>query len=375
MSNLKGLSLCSNQKLEAPHLIHLLQTSKLDYLKVPFCSGIKNFNIPSYSFNLKEINFSYCNLSDLELANFVFNCQQLMKCFLNYTNVNKLTFMALSEKCNDLNELQVCHCYFSEEEFAPIKNCSKLKVLKISSGSDPFGDGILNFLPNGIEKLARPRSGITDKGLVSLQEKRSLTSLNLLGIPDITDNGLIPLLQTLKLKEIKFGNSTNLSNITDLTLEQLALCSPRLTSLCATNCCFTDQGMEELVLRCSSLKRLSISTSVHNHLLQPQQQKEKMLGAKTTRAIGSYCKQLEKLFLTCWINNYDLFDLLECRHLKVLSIGGCDQVDNKGLADVLDYFPHLKELCIRSSKINSKGLSLLQKKLPHLKLSTSNQRQ
>ncbi|MBN1505775.1 MAG: hypothetical protein JW955_02960 [Sedimentisphaerales bacterium] len=217
---------------------------------------------------------------------------------------------------------------FTDAGMVCVKAIPSLRIFSVHEGYSRIGDaGLAHIaeLPNLELLCLHAMQGVTDAGIVHLTKMRSLRKLEI-GGSQVTDKGLSSLKQIKTLEHL------------DLPQDQHGI---------------TDAGLTHLA-GLPNLKHLRISRI---HFNDPARNKEYY----TDRGLADITRlrQLEELHIgSIGITDAGMDSIAELTNLKTLHMFGCEKVTDKGLAK-LTALKSLKNLDISHSRLTIAGLGVL----------------
>jgi len=184
---------------------------------------------------------------------------------------------------------------------------------------------------------------VTDVGLWAIARHcTNMKILNLKGCTQITNIGLRSL--SLRCSELVSLDFTNCSKLDDIGLSTVAGGCWKLERLILRNCvCISDTGVGRVSRACNRLKVLDL----HGCVMVGE------FGDHALKDIGAFCTDLRELDMTECKHVQDAglrAVAVGCPLLRVLRLSGCDGVTGAGLRALSKHCRNLEELAIRGAK-------------------------
>lgn len=236
----------------------------------------------------------------------------------------------LGRLCPDLNilELQECDLITDAGVQALVGSCKNLTRLNLKE-CDKLSDGALGFI-GGLSKLEE--LDVQDCDLISNRGLQSLDNLKML-------------------------NLNYCSEITDKGLSTIASKSPALEHISLTELQVTDQGVRELVTKCTKLKSICLYQC-------------RRIGDTAVAAVAKFCPQLEVIDLQyCSRITDNSLKLIgsNCTNLREVRIRNCEKVSDAFLEVLVSNCKQIKRVdCFGCPSITDAGIKAAKSALPSI---------
>ncbi|XP_057550742.1 F-box/LRR-repeat protein 3 isoform X3 [Amaranthus tricolor] len=346
----------------------------------------------SCAVRLKEVTLDKClSVGDVGLAHIAVGCVKLEKVSLKWClEITDLGIRLLANKCLHLKFLDISSLKVTSESLHSIAALNELETL-VMVGCGLVDDTGLYSIAKGCPSLKvvdmSRCDGITSAGLCSvIKGHHRLQELNASHCKvDLTSDVLSALKRLKSLKVFKADGTrvsqatieTITKNCTSLTEIGLSKCIglkdiyiTRLLTGCGNlktlnlSCCpaVTDDAIEAIATSCKKLQCLNLESC--NSITQ-----------RNLHLLGSSCVGLQELDLTdcSGINDTALGYLSRCSELRLLKLGLCDNISDKGLFNIASNCKKISELDLyRCANIGDEGMETISngcKKLKKLNVS------
>ncbi|WAR25340.1 DRC6-like protein, partial [Mya arenaria] len=332
-----------------PYLIHLnmrgcMFISEPSFISISECS------------NLQDLNFSECTgLNDEHLKLVAKGCKILLYLNISHTLVTDASLRTIAKNCSNLQYLSMAHCKkFTDRGLLYLsagKNSKKLDYIDLSGCLQITPDGFKN-LSNGCTNLQtlllNDFPTLSDDCLFPVAAKLTkISTLSLLGSPNLSDEAFKRIASNKNLKKIKIEGNQRIS---DASLKQIGQSCVNLEHIYIADC----QRLTDLALKalapCKHLAVANFADCVR-------------VGEKGVRALveGPCGPRLREFNLTncICVNDMTMVHIHKrCHNLTYLSLCFCEHLSEAGI-ELIGQIHSLTSVDISGCNCGDQGLAAL----------------
>ncbi|KAI4365541.1 hypothetical protein MLD38_021518 [Melastoma candidum] len=362
-SNLVDVDVSNATDMRDAGAAALAQAKNLERLRMARCKMVTDIGIGCVAVGcrkLKELVLKWClGVGDLGVGLVAVKCRDLRTLDVSYLPISNKCVPSIV-KLPYLEDLFLEGCYCIDDDgLAALKDgCNSLKTLDISSCQ--------SISPVGIPSIG---SGYASLKRLNLSHGIPVTFALVTGLKKLS------MLQTLKLD----GCMVTISG-----LKALGDCCASLTEISLSKCAgVTDEGLSYLVTKHGQLKKLDLTccrkitevsiahiTRSCTALASLRMESCTLVPKEAFVLIGGRCAYLEELDLTDnEIDDEGLEYISRCTRIKVLKLGICLNITDRGLSCIGASCPELIELDLyRSAGVTDAGISSIARGCPNLEM-------
>ncbi|KAI4374216.1 hypothetical protein MLD38_012232 [Melastoma candidum] len=336
--------------------------------------------------NLERLRMTRCKMvTDIGIGCVAVGCRKLKELVLKWClGVGDLGVGLVAVKCKELRTLDV--------SYLPISNKCVPSIVKLPYLEDLFLEGCYGIDDDGLAVLKDGCNSLKTLDISSCQ------SISHVGIPSIGSGYAslkhlnlsygIPVTPTLAdgLKKLSMLQTLKLDGcmVTISGLKALGDCCASLTEISLSKCAgVTDEGLSFLVTKHGQLKKFDLTccrkitevsiahiTRSCTALTSLRMESCTLVPKEAFMLIGQRCAYLEELDLTeNEIDDEGLEYISRCTRIRVLKLGICLDITDKGLSCIGASCPELIELDLyRSAGVTDTGISSIARGCPNLEM-------